>query len=251
MKHLSLSRRHGFTLVELLVVVGIIGVLIGLLLPSLAGSRRAAQSVACKAQMRDLGVALRAYAESNRGQVFPYSAGQNVLADQRWPNLIFRLPKATSPTSLTQDASKWTPKSLVCPADTDPALQHSYVLNDHLADQRLKVSSRNLGGITSSDLILASEKIGTDPTYYVRDTETGVNAWSSDVSSATAYYRHGRSRGANYLHLDGSVTDTGSVSFLRAFNPWSYSSTVASKFPPSLPPAGPGGGGTTAPNTRP
>jgi prepilin-type processing-associated H-X9-DG protein len=130
------------------------------------------------------------------------------------------------------------------------------VLNDHLADRRLKVSSRDLGGITSSDLIVASEKIGTDAAYYVRDTQTGETDWSSDVSSVTAYYRHGRSRGANYLHLDGSVTDTGSLAFLRAFNPWGYgvvsssvgggSTTRPSGIPYTPPPSG-GGGSNTRP----
>jgi prepilin-type processing-associated H-X9-DG protein/prepilin-type N-terminal cleavage/methylation domain-containing protein len=59
---------HGFTLVELLVVIGIVVLLVALLLPALGKARESARGATCASNMRQLAAAFIGYTQSNRGQ---------------------------------------------------------------------------------------------------------------------------------------------------------------------------------------
>ena len=83
MLRIRTNGRRGFTLVELLVVIGIIALLISILLPSLNGARRAAMAVKCLANLKSIGNAVQMYANDNKGGILPSIFWQGT-ADDAW-----------------------------------------------------------------------------------------------------------------------------------------------------------------------
>lgn len=96
------SFRHGFTLVELLVVIAIIGALIGLLLPAVQAAREAARRSSCQNNLRQLGLAMLNF--ENAKKFFPPSsqAVSGANAGPPWSGQALILPYLEGDTTFRQ-----------------------------------------------------------------------------------------------------------------------------------------------------
>jgi len=227
---------RGFSLVELLVVIGIIALLISLLLPALQRSRRQANQVACASNLKQLATLMQLYSNESKGWLFPVgergidglptTLGTNVMPHERWPIGIYR-PKLPSVLPYTKPQSAWNPgdpnaetdfpasslmpRAILCPEDIEAREGHSYVVNQHLADQNIRSNKVKFGTKTASDVVLAGEKRSVERDYYME---------AGDFDRVVEKYRHGISRGSNYLFFDTSVRTELPEKAREALDPW-------------------------------
>ncbi len=76
--------RGGFSLIELLVVVALIGILASLLLPALSRTKEAARQATCINNLRQLGLAAQLYWDDHQGESFRYRTESDATGDTYW-----------------------------------------------------------------------------------------------------------------------------------------------------------------------
>jgi type II secretory pathway pseudopilin PulG len=123
----SMRKRTAFTLVELLVVIGVIVILMGMLLPALNRAREAAHRANCLSNLRQVHLAFTYYAAANHDQVpIGYRADLN---EKQFNSMMYSGTKKT----LVEFGWLWTggfikvPQVFYCPAENDP--QNSFNTN--------------------------------------------------------------------------------------------------------------------------
>jgi prepilin-type N-terminal cleavage/methylation domain-containing protein len=210
------TRSRGFSLIELIVVIGIIALLIALLLPALRRARLQAKYVACQSNMRQIGQAMMIYANENRGWLFPPDAGLDVPINERWFIAVLKTRPPTNAASV--DPSDWTPPLMLCPADDqEPREYHTYLLNHHLVERNIMYSSKPPAGLTPSDVIVMGEKLTMSGNYYVETKPTGTTYFEQCDEA-----RHGLQLGSNYLFLDMHVGRHERNRALEGVDPWDF-----------------------------
>lgn len=185
------NANHGFTLVEMLVVIAIIGILASLLMPSLHKAMLVARQTYCSSQLRQIGINAYNYINDNNGVMFSY------ITPRAWPK--------TNEPRFTQyfDAKPHDKRNFVCPADDAPGLidgtsvYFSYGVNIYVAPVNTIPWGRiNLRRHMSETLLFVDTAYTGDMMHY----RTGNSAQESIIAGA---YRHNDA--VNVLYLDGRV----------------------------------------------
>ena len=209
--------RRAFTLIELLVVIAIIAILAAMLMPALARTKESGRCIACNNNLRQLGMAVRIYADDDQGTLPPH------IISSRWPDKCYdyygrNLNVLLCPSEITNSPATIGPSNNV--ADAAP---RSYFINgwdDYFYDllAPAEFNSLYLGGIYPtglkenaivypSDTVLLGEKIPSRGDFYM-DLRAGNG---DDFSGAVAQDRHdGRGEGtqtggSNNAYADGSA----------------------------------------------
>ena len=211
--------QRAFSLIELLVVIGIIAILIGLLLPTMARVRKHANRLKCQADLRSIGQLLLIYANTNAGWVYPVGPGDPhddaasdnfcrmgsaIPRELRWPNHVKGLERYNHPL-------------LRCPTDEQPAEDNSYVLNWFLAQRhvRFNTGSGGLAGLAPGEVVIMGEKRADTDWYFVGSR--------SEYRDSADPWRHDKKLGSNYLFLDLHVSPMEPKRAERAYDPWEVS----------------------------
>src|ERR1043166_755202 len=203
------SGGFGFPLIELLVVIAIIGILAGMLLPTLNRTREKTRRAGCASNLRQIGIAMVAYADDNQNH-YP-TAGDWPGDDRTWDykltakgylnanvltcpsDMVARNPAGCS-TSGTVPLTGFRSYAIACGRGLDPQ-------SHFIQGSRLKCTYL---GDASSTVLVAERVDSTFNAYVGAKCSEWFNA-PGDIAPPVGVHLSRNTLACNYLFCDGHV----------------------------------------------
>ena len=214
------SPRHtgsGFTLVELLVVIGIIAILISLLLPAVQNARESAKTVQCAANLRQMGMAVVNYVSDNKGKWLPPYRIPPEFGTAKQPYFFQYLPglylKESYGIMICPSDNFFQPGTGTFRTQTYPRLfsnipdvRYSYAMNQNVPRKLLPIYSTPPGSTNALHYNPGSLTEVEDTARFAIYLETNQFALIGHAS-LPIYYRfdHGKRKLMNLCFADGHV----------------------------------------------
>jgi len=220
------AKRKGFTLVELLVVIGIIAILISVLLPTLAKARASANRAACLSNLRTIMQMMSVYAAENLQQIplgtnsdsyqGSYFIAVSTATDVRWPTWgpLYKANLMKSPKYMycpsevrsyhlyNGDDNQWKPEAPAAPGNLNNALRAGYLLRPCDANYR-PVLWRTSG--TPAPPVDNKNSPTLEWKPYPRLGKMKRSALAADIFSTPVRITQRHEKGINVAYSDGSA----------------------------------------------
>jgi prepilin-type N-terminal cleavage/methylation domain-containing protein len=213
-------RFRAFTLVELLVVIGIISVLIAMLLPALSKAQEAARRTACLSNLRQLGTVFQMYAQQYKGAVpigymderqFSYVINWNNANGTKVSQMgllvlakMLAMPRAFYCPSEMDQMFQFDTPSNVWPFDRTPPSPH--LTTPGLGHTRIGYNARPVANWPTNSVGYPP----SNPRYWVpvpmpKITKYNRKAIAADLIVSRAYVQNRHKTGINVLYGDASA----------------------------------------------